>query len=91
MAALDLLGRRWSLRVLWELRGAPLTFRALRDACGGPSPTVLNRRLTELRDARLVDHEEPGGYRLSDVGTELLEALTPLTEWSRRWAEQGRR
>ena len=27
MALLDLLGRRWSLRILWELRGAPLTSR----------------------------------------------------------------
>ena len=33
MAALDLLGRRGSLRILWELReGVPLTFRALQDA-----------------------------------------------------------
>jgi DNA-binding HxlR family transcriptional regulator len=24
MALLDLLGRRWALRILWELRGGPL-------------------------------------------------------------------
>ena len=33
MAALDLLGRRWALRVLWELRGGPLSFRELRARC----------------------------------------------------------
>ncbi|HTO53257.1 MAG TPA: transcriptional regulator, partial [Myxococcota bacterium] len=27
MAALDLLGRRWALRVLWELRNGPHSFR----------------------------------------------------------------
>ena len=40
MAALDLLGRRWALRVLWELRAGGLTFRALRDASGGVSPSL---------------------------------------------------
>jgi len=29
MVALDVLGRRGALRVLWELRDASLTFRAL--------------------------------------------------------------
>ena len=45
MALLDLLSRRWTLRVIWELRGGRLTFRALQQACGGVSPSVLNERL----------------------------------------------
>jgi len=44
MALLDLLSRRWALRVIWELRRDRLTFRALQEACGGVSPTVLNER-----------------------------------------------
>ncbi len=32
-----------------------LTFRALQDACGGVSPTVLNDRLRELRESRLIE------------------------------------
>jgi DNA-binding HxlR family transcriptional regulator len=51
MALLDLLGRRWALRILWELRDGPRTFRALRLACDDASPSVLNARLRELRDA----------------------------------------
>ena len=51
MALLDLLGRRWSLRILWELRDAPLTSRRLRAACDEASPTVLQARLSELRQA----------------------------------------
>ena len=43
MVLLDLLGRRWSLRILWELREAPLTSRALRSACDEASPTVCRR------------------------------------------------
>ena len=33
MVALDALGRRGALRLLWELRDGPLTFRALQTAC----------------------------------------------------------
>jgi DNA-binding HxlR family transcriptional regulator len=91
MAALDLLGRRWTLRVLWELRdGTPATFRDLRDRCDKMSTSVLNQRLTELREAGLVGHGA-AGYRLTKRGAELQEALAPLDSWAKRWsaAPQG--
>lgn len=88
MAALDLLGRRWALRILWELRAGGLTFRALRDACDAVSPTVLNTRLTELRDAGVVD-ATPDGYALTPLGRDLCTALAPLQRWSQRWARRG--
>ena len=87
MALLDLLGRRWSLRIIWELRASRATFRALREACGNPSPTVLNERLRELREARLVDLVESEGYGLTHHGKELFELFMPLGEWSERWAK----
>jgi DNA-binding HxlR family transcriptional regulator len=87
MALLDLLGRRWSLRILWELRHGPLTSRALRAACDEASPTVLQARLGELRDAGLVDHASGVGYRLTALGDELLEAFAPLYGFADRWAE----
>ena len=86
MALLDLLGRRWALRVLWELREGPLTSRALREACGGLSPTVLQERTNELREARLVELEEPAGYTLTPLGKELLSRFLPLVGWAERWA-----
>ena len=55
MAALDLLGRRWALRILWELRDGALTFRAIRDACNGVSPSVLNARLGDLREVGVLE------------------------------------
>jgi DNA-binding HxlR family transcriptional regulator len=87
MAALDLLGRRWALRVLWELREAALTFRALREACGGVSPSVLSARLAELREAGLVEAGGEG-YALTDPGRELCAALAPLQRWAGRWARR---
>jgi len=67
MALLDLLGRRWALRILWELREQPLTSRALRTACDEASPTVLQARLMELREAGFVELTSDG-YRLTATG-----------------------
>jgi len=87
MALLDLLGRRWALRVLWELRDGPLQFRALQEHCGGISSSVLNDRLGELRSAGIVARG-PGGYALSEDGLDLLADLEPLQAFSERWAER---
>ncbi|TMJ65355.1 MAG: helix-turn-helix transcriptional regulator, partial [Alphaproteobacteria bacterium] len=85
MALLDLLGRRMTLRILWELREKPLTFRALQEAAA-TNPSVLNARLKELREARLVDHTADG-YALSPQGRELLATFLPLNAWADQWAK----
>lgn len=87
MALLDLLGRRWAMRIIWELRGAPLTFRDLRERCDAMSPTVLNQRLHELRETRIIETAEAGGYTLSASGKSLLEAMMPLLKWSDEWEQ----
>jgi DNA-binding HxlR family transcriptional regulator len=90
MVALDLLGRRGSLRILWELReGTALTFRALQ-AAAQTNPSLLNTRLKELREAGLMEHLGDG-YQLTASGSELLAALQPLSAWARRWAGQRAR
>ena len=84
-ATLELLHHRWMLRVLWELReGQAFTFRALQSACGDLSPTVLNQRLGELREAGLADSTDDG-YRLTSLGLELVAAFAPLQAWAIRW------
>jgi DNA-binding HxlR family transcriptional regulator len=88
MAVLDLLGRRWTLRVLWELRVGALTFRALQARCDAMSPSVLNQRLGELRDAGIAELDPDGGYRLTADGRTLLAALAPLADWAARWARR---
>ena len=92
MALLDLLGRRWALRVLWELRdGSSLTFRELQARCGDLSSSVLNDRLRELREARIVAAEPGGGYTLTENGTDLLHALEPIDAWAKRWGRRTNR
>jgi DNA-binding HxlR family transcriptional regulator len=88
MALLDLLGRRWTLRVIWELRDGPLAFRALQERCGGVSSSVLNERLRELRSAGIVLGGK-GGYELTREGRDLLDAFAPLDAWAERWRRRA--
>jgi DNA-binding HxlR family transcriptional regulator len=86
MALLDLLGRRMTLRVLWELAQVEhgMTFRALQ-AAAETNPSVLNTRLKELRAAAIVLHDE-AGYRLSAEGRTLLRLMLPLSTWADAWS-----
>ena len=85
MVLLDLLGRRWTLRILWELRNDPLTSRALRTACDEASPTVLNKRLKELRQADFIELGD-AGYALTALGRELSEKFMPLHHFAEKWS-----
>jgi DNA-binding HxlR family transcriptional regulator len=89
MALLDLLGRRWSLRILWELRERTLTSRELRSACDEASPTVLQARLTELREAGFIDLAPEGGYGLTALGRNLQENFMPLYRFAERWSKRS--
>ncbi len=87
MVLLDVMGQRWALRILWELRDARLTFRDLQKRCDDVSPTSLNTRLKELRALELVDHNEQG-FGHTKWGRELGEHLLGLSKWSAQWAEE---
>ncbi len=87
--ALSLAGRRWALRVVWELRVGPLNFRALQTACGDLSPSVLQRRLHELRDSGVIEKIPQLGYRLSSKGERLFQVLAQLDKWSASMVDQG--
>lgn len=86
MAAMDLLGRRWTLRVLWELRVGPLGARALQERCDGMSSSVLYQRLRELLAANLIRKDDTGAYALTPMGSSLGAAIAHLDDWAERWA-----
>jgi DNA-binding HxlR family transcriptional regulator len=88
MALLDLLGRRWALRIIWELRGdATPTFRELQDSAGGVSSSVLTDRLRELTEAGIVRRGD-AGYSLTTRGRDLLGCLAPLDDWADAWVRE---
>lgn len=87
MAILDLLGRRWALRILWELhQSGPNSFRTLQKLCGDISPTVLNLRLKELREAGIVELRDGEGYLITEEGVTLGRIIDQLNIWAKRWA-----
>jgi DNA-binding HxlR family transcriptional regulator len=85
---LDLLGRRWALRLVWELRRTTLSFSELREETG-ISPSVLSARLRELTEAEILDRDVGRRYRLSGRGRELARILYELNRWAER-RETGR-
>lgn len=87
----DQLGRRWALRVIWELRADALTFRGLQAACGHISPSVLQARLHELVRLGVVEKIPRLGYRLSGAGEQLYLQLEPLADWAANQGDRLRR
>jgi DNA-binding HxlR family transcriptional regulator len=87
MAFLDLVGRRWALRILWEISDRPRRFRDLQGACGA-SPSVINQRLRELKTWKLIGLSEDG-YGLTPSGRELLGLMLPLNAWCERHVAGG--
>jgi DNA-binding HxlR family transcriptional regulator len=86
MVLLDLLGRRWTLRILWDLRDGPRTYGQLQ--ADEISTSVLAQRLRELVEAGIAERDDTGAYRLTERGRELGQLLLPLSQWSRRWLDE---
>jgi DNA-binding HxlR family transcriptional regulator len=89
MALFDLLGRRWAMGIVWNLYRGPATFRGLQAACekksGKISPSILNSRIKDLQEAKLVTRTLEG-YELTPLGEELFVLLKPLDPWARKWS-----
>ena len=87
MAALDLLGQRWTLRVIWELQRRPARFRELRRRADEMSSSVLTNRLRKLTELGIVRTDPDGVYRLTELGEGLQAALEPLCRWAQQWSD----
>ena len=86
MALFDLLGRKWNMRIMWELRNQALSFRAIQEQCDGMSPSVLNTRIKQLSEAKLLNTTE-SGYQLTSLGHSLMNTLDPLRTWAKNWEQ----
>jgi DNA-binding HxlR family transcriptional regulator len=88
MVILDLLGRRWILRILWELhQNGSSSFRTLQRLCDDISPTVLNTRLKELRESGIVELRDGEGYSITEQGIGLGSIILEIDTWAKIWAE----
>ena len=86
-AVFDLLGRRWALGIIWNLGKGPATFRGLQELCDTISPSTLNSRLKDLREADIIERMVEG-YQLTSRGRDLWTVLEPVGKWSLVWAKE---
>jgi DNA-binding HxlR family transcriptional regulator len=90
--ALDTVGTRWRLRILYALRGSELRFNELKRATGGRSKTVSDA-LDVLSDGGLITRrtEEAAPiavyYRLTDKGEALVSHLDEVSQWAIEWMD----
>ncbi|GAB3283057.1 winged helix-turn-helix transcriptional regulator [Kineosporia babensis] len=86
---MTLLGKRWAGVVLSALMGGPMYFNELKRAIPGINDRILNERLLELVDLRLVARTtvDVGGgrvrYELTEHGYAMRPAIDELTRWAK--------
>ncbi|HEY7873552.1 MAG TPA: winged helix-turn-helix transcriptional regulator [Actinomycetota bacterium] len=85
--ALDVVGNRWTLLIVRELRPGPRRFTDLVDGLPGISRKLLSERLRDLERAGVIARKElprPAArqvYELTDDGRDLSRAMAPLIAW----------
>ncbi|MGA5565743.1 winged helix-turn-helix transcriptional regulator [Streptomyces platensis] len=88
-AAVDVIGGKWKVLLLWALAQRPQRFGELRRELPKISEKVLTQQLRELEADGIVHRENFAQvppkveYSLTDFGVSLNEALTPLGAWGR--------
>jgi len=88
-AAMDVIGGKWKVLILWALAQRPCRFGELRRELPGITEKVLAAHLRELEADGIVhreDHDEVPPrveYSLTPLGVSLNKALEPLGAWGR--------
>jgi DNA-binding HxlR family transcriptional regulator len=86
-AALDVIGGKWKVLILWQLHPEPRRFGELRRLVPGVTEKMLIQQLREMEaDGLVVRKAYPEipprvEYSLTEVGVELKAILPPLCAW----------
>ncbi|MGV9822475.1 winged helix-turn-helix transcriptional regulator [Nocardia xishanensis] len=85
--AIDVVGGKWKLHLMWVLGAGPQRFGEIRRMLEGVSEKVLAENLRQLESSGVVHREvfpeipPRVEYSLTPIGHELAAALRPLEEW----------
>lgn len=88
--ALDVIGGKWKVLILWEVHGQPVRFGELKRRVAGISEKMLIQQLREMEADEIVHrevyHQVPPRveYSMTEFGASLIAALTPLAEWGEK-------
>ncbi|MET8709099.1 winged helix-turn-helix transcriptional regulator [Streptomyces californicus] len=94
-AAMDVIGGKWKVLILWALNERTCRFGELRRAVPGVTEKVLSSHLRELEDDGIVHREVYAEvpprveYSLTPLGLSLNAALEPLGQWGRDHIYRG--
>ncbi len=83
-----ILGGKWTGSILWHLKDGPVRFNELARQLDGASKKMVNERLKELEQARLVRRKvlstKPIAvtYEITELGCTALGILKKIKEWS---------
>ena len=87
--AIDLLGRRWTLAIVWaSAEAGAVRFNEFKQTLEGIPPGTLAARLVELEEAGVLerhvfDTRPPRvEYRLTDEGLRLKRVVDALAAWA---------
>jgi DNA-binding HxlR family transcriptional regulator len=87
---LDIVGDRWTMLILRDLRDGPRKFHELQGSLAGISPNTLSARLKNLEQHVIVerrfyeDHPPRAEYMLTSKGDELRSVLDALRKWGEK-------
>lgn len=93
IGTLNLLGKKWTLPLIYQLCQETRRFGELERALYGISPRTLTLRLQELERAGLISRrvydEMPlrVEYKLTPKGRSLREVMSALHAWGERYAD----
>jgi DNA-binding HxlR family transcriptional regulator len=85
--ALDLIGGKWKIFILWQLLDKRMRFSELRRNVPGISEPVLILQLKELQRDGVIERIDFGTvpphveYELTETGSKLRVALTHFQRW----------
>lgn len=90
--AMDVVGGKWKMVILWHLRQGKLRFTQVKALLPGITQKMLTQQLRELEEAGLVIRTvypvvpPKVEYRLAAEGEALIPALEVLRHWSVKYA-----
>lgn len=90
--ATEILGERWTLLVVRELFMGSSRFSDFQRGLPKMSPTLLNKRLSDLEAANILYKKKAEGqkgytYHLTDIGMALQPTIESLISWGMNWIE----
>lgn len=92
--ALDLLGGKWKIPILWRLNGRTWRYGELKKDLGQITHKMLTEQLRELENDGLIHREvyqvipPKVEYSLTDKGKTVIPIIEQLREWGVKYRDE---